>query len=306
MNFVIDTTTLNVLMALGILGTAMGVIGCFGVLRGQGLVGDALAHCTLPGLCLGFVLNAVTQSNLRTFWLTLGALITGLWAVYTIHWLTTRTRLPADLAISGVLGGGFAFGTLLLSVIQLWPTAGQAGLQNFLFGQAAGLTRDEFRLIVVTSTLALIVATLGGRGFSLILFDETLGRLQGWPTTRLQGVMVGLAALLTVVALPAVGLVLAVALLITPALTARLWVTRWRSLGPLAGVLGGVAAILGVLWSRYGGVPTGAAVVLVATGLFFLSLFFAPRRGVLATSWRRYRQQQRWRRQLQHATAPTP
>ncbi len=301
---VLDATTAQVLLAVTLLGVAMGVIGCFSVLRGQSLLGDALAHCTLPGLCVGFMVNVAWGNDARGIGLPLGALSSGLLAVGLVHWLTTRTRLPQDAAIASVLGGGFAVGVLLLSALQHWPTTGQAGLQQFLFGQAAGLTHEEFGRIAVASAVALVVAVGGWRRFGMTLFDATFAQLQGQPVRYFQGVMAALAALLTVVALPAVGLVMAVALLVTPAITARLWVTRLGPLGVLAGLVGGLAAALGVLWSRFGGVPTGAAVVLVATLLFFASLLLSPQRGVVAGRWRRWRQRRRWLHQLQSANAP--
>lgn len=288
-----------VLIGTGLLGAVSGVLGTFAVLRRRALVGDLLSHTALPGLCVAFLL----VGERRFVALLAGALAAGLLAVATLTFLRRATRTKEDAAIGIILSTFFGLGIVLLSYIQSLPlSASQAGLETFLFGQAAGMIRQDVVVIAAVSCVSLLLVTVLYKEFLLLSFDPEFAAAQGWPVTLLDLVLMGALALMTVTGLPAVGVVLMTALLIVPAASARFWTERLGPMLLLAGLFGFLAAAMGTLTSagvveRWLGfdpfafgdtsknLPTGPVIVLSGTALFLASVLFAPRRGALARAW---------------------
>ena len=291
--------TLTVILGTSLLGCVAGVVGSFAVLRRRALVGDALAHASLPGLCLVYLL--LGERNF--FWLLWGAFAAGILGVLLISFVTRWTRTKEDAAIGIVLSTFFGAGMVLLSLIQHREGAGnQAGLDQYIFGQAATMIWQDVALIAAISAVVLALVALLYKEFKVLSFDPDFAQSQGWPTLTLDLTMMGALALTTVVGLPAVGVVLMVALLIIPAVAARFWTSRLGPMLVLAGAIGLASGALGTLFSTeiperllgfdplaFGdtsvGLPTGPLIVLSAAFLFFMSMLFAPQRGVLARLW---------------------
>jgi manganese/zinc/iron transport system permease protein len=269
-----------------LLGLSSGVLGSFAFLRRRSLMGDALAHAALPGVCLGFMLTG--QRHLPV--LLAGAAVAGLAGAALIQAVTRNTRIKEDAALGIVLSVFFGFGVLLLTLIQRSPSGNQAGLDKFIFGQAASLVGADVRLMAGCAVVICLVTALLFKEFKLLCFDQEFARGLGFPAASLDALLMGLIVLVVVIGLQAVGVVLMAALLITPAAAARFWTDRLETMVALAGGFGAAAGALGTAVSAsVDGMPTGPLIVLVATALFLASLCFAPRRGLAARGLRLWR-----------------
>ncbi len=281
-----DFTVQNVAAGAALLGITSGVLGAFAVLRGQSLLGDTLSHAALPGICLGFIIAG--SRHLPS--LLLGALAAGLAATLLMFALDRYSRLKTDAILGSVLSVFFAVGIVLLTWIQGQAGAAHGGLESFLFGQAAAILRSDLLLILSITVVALALVTVFIKELKVTVFDPVFAATLGYPVALIQSMMTMLVAVAVVVGLQLVGVVLMAAMIIAPAVGARQWVNRLEHMLLLAAVLGAVAGVSGALVSSaQRGLSTGPVVVLVACGIAFFSILFAPGRGVV---WER---QNRWR-----------
>jgi len=282
-NLVIAGTTL--------LGLAAGIVGTFALLRKRSLVTDALSHATLPGIGLAFVIATALGSDGRALpVLLLGAVVTGVLGIACIQAILRHTRLHEDAAIGLVLSIFFGAGVVVLSWIQKNSAVGSAGLDTFIYGQAATMQPRDVGIMAGIAAIAVAAAALLHKEFALVCFNDAFARTDGWPVSAIDLGMMGLIVLVTVAGLQAVGLILVVAMLIIPAVAARFWTERLGRLLVLAGAIGAASGYFGsVISALLPRRPAGAIIVLVAGAMFALSLFVAPARGVLATMLRRIR-----------------
>ena len=268
----------TVLMGAAMLGAISGMLGAFAVLRRQSLLGDALSHAALPGVCLGFIIAGTRDLGS----ILLGAFVTGALAALAMMLIVRRTTLKTDAALGIVLSVFFAVGVVLLSWVQGQGGAASAGLASFLFGQAAAILRGDLWIMGGVGLVALALVLTLWKEFKLVSFDADFARAQGFPVTALEATLTVMVALAIVVGLQLVGVVLMVALLIAPAAAARQWT---KSLGPmvaLSAAIGAASGAVGALVSATTrGLATGPVVVLIATAVVVISLFVAPERGLL-------------------------
>ncbi|MCI5097076.1 MAG: metal ABC transporter permease [Rhodobacteraceae bacterium] len=285
------------LVAIGatLLGVSAGITGTFLFLRKRALVSDAVSHATLPGVCLAFLLMASFGGDGRNLLgLLIGSAVSSAIGLWCLNWLTRNTRLAEDAAIGAVLSVFFGFGIVLLTVIQTLGMGRQAGLEGFLLGSTAGMLWSDAMVIAAGGGLTLILILLLRRPMTLVAFDPEYAAARGVPVHLTDMAIMGLVMAVTVVGLKIVGLILIVALLIIPAVTARFWTERSEHVVLLAGLAGGVAAYLGAAISASApNLPTGPIIVLVSFALFLVSLLLAPGRGVLAAVLRHRRFQRR-------------
>ncbi len=284
-----------VLVGTSLLGAVAGVLGCFAVLRRRALAGDVVSHAALPGLCLAFLLL-----GRREFWgMLLGALATGLAGMALATWVSRGTRTKEDAALGIVLSTFFGAGVVLSSIIQNRPGGGaKAGLETYIYGQAAGMVLADVAWIAVLSAGVLLLVLLLYKELKLLSFDPEFAQVQGWPTLGLDLALMAVLALVTVTGLPIVGVILMAAMLILPAAAARFWTERLGPMLVLAAVLGAIPGVVGTLLSAgvvahwlgfdplaFGpnpsNLPTGPLIVLCGTVVFLVSALGAPRRGVL-------------------------
>lgn len=281
------------LVAIGaaLLGAAAGSSGTFLFLRKRALVSDALAHSTLPGICIAFMLMVAFGGSGRSLiGLLLGSAFSAGLGVFAVHLLSSRTRLPEDAAIGAVLSTFFGFGVVLLTVIQTMRSGYQAGLESFLLGSTAGMLYEDALLIAVGGALAILFIILFRRPLTLASFNPEFALTIGVRVRATDIAMMLLAMAVTVIGLKVVGLVLIVALLVIPPVSARFWSNRVEVVALLAGVFGAVAGYLGAALSASApSMPTGPIIVLVGTSIFVISFLFAPERGLLAGLLRRRR-----------------
>ena len=285
-----------------LLGFAAGMAGTFLFLRKRALVSDAMAHATLPGIALAFLVMVAFGGDGRNLaGLLLGAGASALIGLYLVDWIVRRTRLAEDAAIGAVLSVFFGFGVVLLTVIQSLDRGRQAGLEDFLLGATAGMLMQDAVLIAVGGALVVALIVILRRPMTLVAFDPGHAAALGLRVGRIDLAMMGLVMAITVIGLTLVGLILIIALLIIPPVTARFWTDRVARMLLIAGCVGGAAGYLGAALSATApDLPTGPIIVLIAAGLFTVSLFFAPRRGVLAAvlARRRFQARVHWRQGL--------
>jgi len=285
------------LVAVGaaLLGLAAGAAGTFLFLRKRALVSDAVAHATLPGIGLAFVVMAALGGDGRNLLgLMAGSALTATAGLLLVEWIARRTRLAEDAAIGAVLSVFFGFGVVLLTVIQTMTSGRQAGLEDFLLGATAGMLFTDAVVIAVGGALTVALVMVLRRPMTLVAFDPGYAAALGIDVRRIDLAIMALTMAVVVVGLKVVGLILIVALLIIPGVTARFWTERAERMIWIAGGTGAVSGWVGAAISASApALPTGPIIVLVATALFLLSLLFAPGRGVLAALLRHRRFQAR-------------
>ncbi|MEG7357537.1 iron chelate uptake ABC transporter family permease subunit [Bacillus vallismortis] len=266
-----------------LLGAASGVLGSFVLLRKQSLIGDAMAHSALPGVCLAFLFTG--QKSLPFF--LLGAAIAGLLGTWCIQLIPRLSKTKEDSAIGIVLSVFFGVGIILLTYIQQQGTGSQSGLDSFLFGQAASLVRRDIMLIAGISAVLLLLCIVFFKEFTLITFDLAFAKGLGMPVRFLNGLLSSLIVCAVVIGLQTVGVILMAAMLITPAIAARYWTERLTRMMVIAGFIGGVSGVAGTLLSTtMKGMATGPLMILSATMIFLFSMICAPKRGLAAKAIR--------------------
>jgi len=287
-----DYTLRTVALGAGALGAVAGALGCFAVLRRQSLLGDAISHAALPGIGLAFLLTGSRATPV----LVLGAALAGWVGTLFVLGIVKHSRIPEDSALGIILSVFFGIGLVILTFVQRRPTAAQAGLETFLFGQAATLMERDVLLIVGVGAVALLLLALFWKEFKLLTFDREFGGTLGFPMVRIDILLTTLLVVGIVLGLQTVGVVLMSALVVAPAAAARQWTNSLSVMVVLAGVLGGVAGVTGALVSATGGgVPTGPTIVLMASAIVVVSLLVAPRRGLASEVVRRFRVRRRVR-----------
>jgi len=265
------------LLAAIVVGIVCAVLGTYVVLRGMAFFGDALAHAILPGVAVAYVVGAGAQGPL--FW---GALIAGVGTALGIGAISRTGQIREDTAIGVLFAGMFALGVALISTVRNFSV----DLTHFLFGNVLGVSPSDLLLIASFGALVLLLVVAFYKEFLVISFDPVLASILRLPAQFFRYLLLVMLAVTIVIALQTVGVALMVAMLVTPAATASLLTRRLPSMMAVAAFIGALSGITGLYLSYYVSVASGAAIVLVSTGFFVLTLFFAPRRGLL---WRRAR-----------------
>ncbi|MFN4195288.1 MAG: metal ABC transporter permease [Thermosynechococcus sp.] len=257
--------------ALGVstlVGCVCAVLSCFLTLKGWALMGDAVSHAVLPGVVLAYWLGLP---------FALGAFVFGLMAVTLIGFIQQQTRVKEDTVIGLVFTGFFALGLVLLS-----KTASSVDLMHILFGNVLGISDRDLWQTVIVSLITLMAIALLHRDLILFCFDATHARTIGLNTTLLYYLLLALLSLTTVAALQTVGIILVVAMLITPGATAYLLSDRFGWMVLIALAAGGLGSLLGTYISYYLDASTGGCIVVLQTVIFLLVMIFAPKHGLLA------------------------
>jgi manganese/iron transport system permease protein len=251
-----------------LMGLTTGIIGTFVVLRGMAFIGDALAHAIFPGV----VIAALWQASFFV-----GALAFGLITAVTIGALSRNRRVSEDTAIGVLFAGMFALGVVLISTMQTYTR----DLSSFLVGDVLGVSPQDVAASLVIGLLVLLALTLFRKELVLVAFDSEMAEAVGLPVWLLDLGLLVLVALTIVVSLRAVGNILVVAMIITPAASARLWTDRLVTMMTLSATFAALAGIVGLMISYYAQLAAGGTIVLVATLWFGVSLLVAPRHGWL-------------------------
>lgn len=280
-----DYTLRSVALGAAVLGVANGALGSFAVLRRESLLGDAISHAALPGIALAFLLTGSRTSLV----LLLGAAVAGWIGTLWVVGIVRNSRIKQDSALGLVLSVFFGFGLVLLTWIQRIPTASQAGLDKFLFGQAATLLKRDVQTIAVLGGVALVLLAVFWKEFKLLSFDREFGASLGFPARALDILLTTLLVVAIVIGLQTVGVVLMSAMVVAPAAAARQWTDRLGVMVVISALFGALAGGAGALVSGAAArLPTGPTIVLCLTGIVAVSLLLAPNRG-LVWGWVRER-----------------
>ncbi len=279
--------TLGVIsLGTAVLGAICGMLGSFAVLRKQSLLGDAISHASLPGIALAFLFTGTKDPN----FLLIGALISGLVGTFWIKSIIKRTRLKTDTALGLILSLFFGFGMLLLTFIQKMPNANQAGLDKYLFGQAATLVASDVWVMAAITGVSLLVLLLFWKELKLLLFDADYTKTLGFNTKFLDILITSFIVLAIVLGLQTVGVVLMSAMLLAPAAAARQWTNSLSTMIFLASIFGAFSGVFGTAISAsQNNLSTGPVIVLVAAVVVLISFIFSPKRGLLFREIRFYR-----------------
>ncbi len=273
-----DYTLRTITLGTAILGAICGMLGSFAVLRKQSLLGDAISHAALPGIAITFIIIGTKNSSL----FLLGALISGLIGTFWIRGITSKTHLKSDTALGLILSLFFGFGMLLLTYIQKMPNANQAGLESYLFGQAATLLESDVWLMVITTGISLVILLLFWKELKLLLFDADYTKTLGFNTKFLDILITTFIVIAIVLGLQTVGVVLMSAMLLAPAAAARQWTNSLSVMVILAAIFGTLSGVIGTAISAsHNNLSTGPVIVLVAGVFVLFSFIFSPGRGLL-------------------------
>lgn len=268
----LDYTLCIVLCGVVMVGMLSGVLGVFVLLRGQTLLGDAVAHAALPGIALTFL---ITHSK-NPLLLLMGGVCSGALGMVLVTMVTTQTRLKKDAAQGMVLSIFFGFGLVLLTIIQKQPIAHQSMLNKFLFGNIATLLYTELLLIAAVTVSAFVCLGLFWKELIAFVFDASYIRVVGFGHLFLTFLLSGLLLMAIVIGLQSVGVILMSTMLIAPAVAARQWTSCVGNMVRLSGFFGAFAGVLGVLLSNsIADMPTGPMIVVIATVLVIVSLVCA-------------------------------
>jgi manganese/zinc/iron transport system permease protein len=255
-----------------------GALGSFAILRRQGLFGDALAHATLPGVCVAFILSGAKTPIVL---MSGAALSAGLGALLILT-IVNRTRIKQDAALGIVLSVFFGAGAVLITYIGGSGSGNQSGLDRFIFGQAATIVRDDVITMGILASLALLIVALLFKEFKLLSFDPAFAASLGFPVGRLNVLLTMLIVVAVIIGIQAVGVVLMAAMLIIPAAAARQWTDGLGKMLVISGLFGALSGVSGALISATGtNLPTGPLIVLCATALLVLSLVLGRSQGFL-------------------------
>lgn len=263
------------LIAAGMVGILCAVLGTFVVLRGMAFFGDALAHTILPGVAVGYLIGGGAREPL--FW---WAMLTALFSAVGIGVVSRGTKIKEDTAIGIIFAGMFALGIALISTVRSYSV----DLTHFLFGNVLGVTAPDLILIGVFGSLVLLVLFGFFKEFVVISFDPILAMTLRLPLRLLEYVLLIKIAVTIVVSLQTVGIALMVAMLVTPAATAYLLTKRLKVMMALSAMIGFLSGVAGLYLSYYVNIASGAAIVLVATGVFLITFLLVPRRKVLSST----------------------
>lgn len=280
-----DYTLMIVAIGAALLGAVSGTLGTYAVLRRQSLLGDAISHAALPGIAIAFLLTGSKTPLI----LVLGAAVAGWLGTLFILSIVRLTRIKYDSALGIILSTFFGFGLVLHTLIQRTGNANQAGLDTFLFGQAATILESDVLTIGILGGIAIVIMLVFWKELKLLVFDEGFAASLGLPIRALDILLTSLLVIAIVLGLQAVGAVLMSAMLVAPAVAARQWTDKLSVMMLLAAGFGALAGVGGtIISSSASRIPTGPTIVLCATVVVGFSIVLAPNRGLL---WNRLRYQ---------------
>lgn len=273
-----DPSVAWVVLGITLLGIGSAYVGTFSFLDKKALLGDAISHAVLPGICVGFIL----AGEKNPFYIVTGAFLSGGLATFLSSWLNKNTKLSEDSIIATILSVFFGIGIVLLTALQKSGNPEIAGLNSFIFGNAIGISESDLFLYGSLSLTIILVLTLFLKEFRLMVFDPSFGKAIGFPMQSIRFLFNVLMILAVVIGIQAIGVVLMAALLITPGAAARFWTDRLNPLLILAALFSVVSGILGTYISFIlPQMPTGPWVVVFLSFFALLSFLVSPKSGMI-------------------------
>ncbi len=278
MNFMIDHTFRTVALGCSLLGMVSGILGCFAVLRKQSLLGDAVSHASLPGVCLAFLFTNVKETEVLLF----GALVTGVICIGLIQLIQNYTKIKFDSALALILSVFFGLGLVLLSYMNKLPGSNKSGLNKFIFGQASTFIERDVNVIFITGIILLVIIVLFWKEFKLVSFDSDFAKTLGFPSKKIEILISILIVATVIIGIQAAGVILISAMLISPAVAARQWTDKLSVMVILSAIFGGISGFFGTLISiSQENLPTGPIIVVIISLIVLFSILFSNKRGII-------------------------
>ncbi len=257
-------------------GIISGVVGCFIILRGMALMGDAISHAVLPGVAISYMLGV------NIFF---GAVTTGILTAIGIGFINQNSRIKNDSSIGIMFTAAFAVGIILITVLK-----SSTDLYHILFGNVLAVRPSDMWITLIVGIIVLVSVFLFYKELLVSSFDPIMSQAYGLPNKLIHYFLMVLLTLVTVASLQTVGIILVVAMLITPASTAYLLTDRLSTMIFLSSLCGTISAVIGLYLSFTYNLASGATIVLVATALFFIAFIFSPKQGLLLRAIRTNKQ----------------
>ena len=277
-----DPNVAFVALATIMLGGISGVVGSFNFLRKKTLVGETVAHSMLPGVLAAFMLSQVKHP----LFLIMGAAASGWLSIRYVDYITTHSKIKGDSALAIVLSSFFGLGIVMLTVIQNKFPAEQSGLDHYIFGNAAAMTPEDSTAFSVVSVVVLLLVFSFYHSIKAVLFNPDYARSIGISLPKMESLISFMTILSIAVGLKAVGIVMMSALLIIPPTAAQFWTRKFHVMLLLAGFFGALSGWLGAFVSYLkSGMPTGPWTIVIVAMIAFLSMLFAPKRGLIYHRW---------------------
>ena len=278
MNFMIGHTFRTVALGCSLLGMVSGILGCFAVLRKQSLLGDAVSHASLPGVCLAFLFTNVKETEVLLF----GALVTGVICIGLIQLIQNYTKIKFDSALALILSVFFGLGLVLLSYMNKLPGSNKSGLNKFIFGQASTFIERDVNVIFITGIILLVIIVLFWKEFKLVSFDSDFAKTLGFPSKKIEILISILIVATVIIGIQAAGVILISAMLISPAVAARQWTDKLSVMVVLSAIFGGISGFFGTLISiSQENLPTGPIIVVIISLIVLFSILFSNKRGII-------------------------
>lgn len=253
-----------------LIGILCPIVGSYLIVQRMALLGDVIAHCVLPGLSISFFLGID---------ILVGAFGSGILGSFIIAWIRSQSRIKVDSAMALTFSSFFALGVTLISVLK-----NKLDLDSFLFGDILGVTFSDIQRTLAIAVLILIAIRLFYKELLFYTFDPTGAQAMGLPVNAIYLGFMAAITLTIIASMQAVGVILVIALLIGPALTAYLMVKELHHMMGLGALIGVFVSLAGVYISYYHNLPSGPAIVLVSSTLFLFVLLFSPSQGILIRS----------------------
>lgn len=249
------------------IGIVTGVLGSFIILSGKSLMGEAISHAILPGVVISYMIG------INYF---IGAVIMGLFATFLMSKISQKSKLNSDVSIGIIFTSFFALGIILLLKAQ---TA--VDLNNILFGNILTITKSNMYLTIVIGIIVLMIIIIFFKGFLITIFDPIIGKSYGFNIKLYEHLLMVLLTLVVVSSLQAVGVILVVSMLITPAASAFLWTKDFKKMILLSALFGSTGGVIGLYISTTFNLSTGGTIVLVLAFIFLISYLFAKEEGII-------------------------
>jgi manganese transport system permease protein len=261
---------LKAILVSALVGLVCSALSCYMTLKGWALMGDAVSHAVMPGVVISYVLNIP---------LAVGAFVFGVGSVIAIGFIQSKTRIKEDTVIGLVFTGFFALGLVLVSKVK-----SSIDLTHILFGNVLGISDGDIIQTIVISLITLVTLAILRKDLILFCFDSTHAQSIGLNITFLYYVLLSLLSLTAVAGLQTVGIILVVAMLVTPGATAYLLSDRFDHMILIAMASGVFSSVMGTYISYYIDGSTGGCIVVLQTLLFLVAMIFAPKHGLLVRS----------------------
>lgn len=282
-NFAEGYTLAVVACGAALLGGVSGIVGCLALLRKQSLLADMVSHASLPGIVLAFIITGMMAHSA----LLIGAAAAGLCAAVQMLLMVRKSNIRQDSSLSLMLSVYFGFGMVLLSYMQHTPGSAQAGIETFLFGEAATILMSDVYIIAVVGAVICFLLLIFWKELLLVAFDPVYAAASGYPVIKLDILFTLIIVANVVIGLQTVGVVLMSALIVAPAAAARQWTNNIGIMMLIAAFFGAVSGVAGSILSSFiPRLPTGPAIIVCISLIALLSFMFAPKRGIFWVRWK--------------------